>query len=74
MSTITEEVRDVDRRVWLAGWGHQVALAADGSSALALADAFQPECAIVDLSIARDERDGTGASSPPAVSSGAAAA
>ena len=30
------------------GWGHEVALAADGPSALSLAEAFQPECAIVD--------------------------
>jgi two-component system, chemotaxis family, CheB/CheR fusion protein len=33
------------------GWGHEVAVAADGSSALTLAEAFQPECAIVDLSM-----------------------
>ena len=33
------------------GWGHEVALAADGPSALSLAEAFQPECAIVDLSM-----------------------
>jgi CheY-like chemotaxis protein len=33
------------------GWGHEVAVAADGASALSLADAFQPECAIVDLSM-----------------------
>ena len=32
-------------------WGHEVALAADGPSALSLADTFQPECAIVDLSM-----------------------
>ena len=32
-------------------WGHEVAVAADGPSALSLADAFQPECAIVDLSM-----------------------
>ena len=34
-------------------WGHEVALAADGPSALSLAEAFQPECAIVDLSMPR---------------------
>ena len=32
-------------------WGHEVAVAADGPAALALAEAFQPECAIVDLSM-----------------------
>jgi CheY-like chemotaxis protein len=32
-------------------WGHEVAVAADGRSALALAETFQPECAIVDLSM-----------------------
>ena len=32
-------------------WGHEVAVAADGPSALALAETFQPECAIVDLSM-----------------------
>jgi CheY-like chemotaxis protein/two-component sensor histidine kinase len=32
-------------------WGHEVATAADGPSALALAETFQPECAIVDLSM-----------------------
>jgi len=32
-------------------WGHQVAVAADGPSALSLADAFQPECAIIDISL-----------------------
>ena len=33
------------------GWGHEVAVAADGPSALSLAETFQPECAIVDLSM-----------------------
>ena len=32
-------------------WGHEVALAADGLSALSLAEEFQPECAIVDMSM-----------------------
>ncbi len=32
-------------------WGHEVAIARDGPSGLALAEAFQPECAIVDLSL-----------------------
>ena len=33
------------------GWGHEIVVAADGSSALSLAEVFQPECAIVDLSM-----------------------
>jgi CheY-like chemotaxis protein len=33
------------------GWGHEVAVAVDGVTALSLADAFDPECAIVDLSM-----------------------
>ncbi len=32
-------------------WGHEVAVAADGPSALSLAETFQPERAIVDLSM-----------------------
>jgi CheY-like chemotaxis protein len=32
-------------------WGHEVAIVRDGPSALALAEAFQPDCAIVDLSL-----------------------
>ena len=32
-------------------FGHEVALAKDGPSALALADSFQPDCAILDLSL-----------------------
>jgi len=32
-------------------WGHEVAVAADGPSALSAAETFQPECAIVDLSM-----------------------
>ena len=32
-------------------WGHEVAVAVDGLSALALAETFQPQCAIVDLSM-----------------------
>ena len=32
-------------------WGHEVALAADGARALSLAEEFQPECAILDLSM-----------------------
>jgi CheY-like chemotaxis protein len=32
-------------------WGHDVAVAADGASALSVAETFLPECAIVDLSM-----------------------
>ena len=32
-------------------WGHEATIARDGPSALALADVFQPECAIVDISL-----------------------
>ena len=32
-------------------WGHEVAIAKDGPSALLLVEAFQPECAIVDISL-----------------------
>ena len=32
-------------------WGHEVAVAVDGLAALSLAETFQPECAIVDLSM-----------------------
>ena len=32
-------------------WGHEVAVAADGDTALTLAAAFQPELAILDLSL-----------------------
>ena len=45
-----EEIRASISRL-ARGWGHEVAVAADGSSALSLAEAFQPECAIVDLSM-----------------------
>ena len=45
-----EEIRASVSRL-VRGWGHEVAVAADGSSALSLAEAFQPECAIVDLSM-----------------------
>jgi CheY-like chemotaxis protein len=33
------------------GWGHEIAVAADGLTALSVAEAFQPESAIVDLSM-----------------------
>jgi two-component system CheB/CheR fusion protein len=45
-----EEIRTSISRL-VRAWGHEVALAADASSALALAEAFQPECATVDLSM-----------------------
>jgi two-component system CheB/CheR fusion protein len=47
-----EEIRTSLARL-VRNWGHEVALAADGVSAVSLADAFQPECAIVDLSMPR---------------------
>jgi len=45
-----EEIRVSIARL-ARGWGHETAVAADGSSALSLAEAFQPERAIVDLSM-----------------------
>ena len=45
-----EEIRASIARL-ARGWGHETVVAADGSSALALAEAFQPERAIVDLSM-----------------------
>ena len=45
-----EEIRMSISRLARA-WGHEVAVAADGASALSLAETFQPECAIVDLSM-----------------------
>ena len=35
----------------IRSWGHEVAVASDGPSALSLAEAFQPECGIVDISL-----------------------
>jgi len=35
----------------IRSWGHEVAVASDGASALSLADAFQPECGILDVSM-----------------------
>jgi CheY-like chemotaxis protein len=35
----------------IRSWGHEVAVASDGPSALSLADAFQPECGILDVSM-----------------------
>jgi two-component system CheB/CheR fusion protein len=45
-----EEVGESIARL-VRSWGHEVAVARDGPSALLLAEAFQPECAIVDLSL-----------------------
>jgi CheY-like chemotaxis protein len=45
-----EEMRKSVSRL-VRAWGHEVALAADGPSALALAETFQPECAIIDISM-----------------------
>ena len=45
-----EEIRSSLTRLARA-WGHEIAVAADGSSALSLADTFRPDCAIVDLSM-----------------------
>jgi len=42
-----EEIRTFLTRL-VRDWGHEVAIAADGLTALSLAEAFQPECAIVD--------------------------
>ena len=45
-----EEMRTSIARL-ARSWGHEVAVAADGPSALSLAETFQPECAIVDISL-----------------------
>ena len=45
-----EEIRTSLTRL-ARSWGHEIAVAADGPTALSLAEAFQPECAIVDLSM-----------------------
>jgi len=45
-----QEIRGSVARLARA-WGHEVAVAADGPSALSTAETFQPECAIVDLSM-----------------------
>ena len=45
-----EEIRtSVARLVRI--WGHEVAVASDGPSALSLAESFEPDCAVVDLSL-----------------------
>ena len=53
-------------------WGHEVALAADGPSALALAESIPARVRHRRYLNAGHERDRAGSSSPPAVSSGAA--
>ena len=45
-----EQIRASISRL-VRAWGHEVAVAVDGLTALSLAEAFQPECAIVDLSM-----------------------
>lgn len=45
-----EELRTSVSRL-VRSFGHEVVVAADGSTALSLAETFQPECAIVDLSM-----------------------
>ena len=45
-----EEMRKSVSRL-VRAWGHEVAGAADGPSALSLVDTFRPECAIVDISM-----------------------
>jgi len=45
-----EEIRTSLTRL-VRSWGHEVAVAGDGPSALSQAEAFQPECALVDLSM-----------------------
>jgi len=45
-----EEIRKSVARL-VRSWGHEVAVAMDGPSALSLAETFQPECAVVDISL-----------------------
>ena len=45
-----EELRRSITRL-VRAWGHKVAVAADGPSALAVAEAFQPDYAILDISL-----------------------
>jgi two-component system, chemotaxis family, CheB/CheR fusion protein len=45
-----EEIRKSVARL-VRSWGHEVAAANDSPSALSLAEAFQPDCAVVDLSL-----------------------
>jgi len=50
---IVDDHKEVSESVarLVRSWGHEVAIARDGPSALALAEGFQPEYAIVDLSL-----------------------
>lgn len=45
-----EEIRTSVARLARA-WGHEVAVASDGPSALVLVDAFKPDCVVMDLSL-----------------------
>ena len=45
-----EEITTSLRRL-IGLWGHEIAVAEDAASALALAAAFQPDCAIVDIGL-----------------------
>ena len=45
-----KQVRDSIARL-VTSWGHEVALANDGPTALLLADKFKPDCAVVDFSL-----------------------
>ena len=45
-----KQVRDSVARL-VRSWGHEVAVANDGPTALLLADEFKPDCAVVDISL-----------------------
>jgi PAS domain S-box-containing protein len=45
-----EEMRSSIRRL-VRAWGHDVAVAADGPGAITVAHTFQPDCAILDISL-----------------------
>jgi CheY-like chemotaxis protein len=45
-----EEIRMSISRL-ARSWGHETAAAGDGESAVSLAETFQPDCAIVDVSL-----------------------
>jgi len=45
-----KQVRDSVARL-VRSWGHEVAIANDGPTALLLADEFKPDCAVVDISL-----------------------
>ena len=50
---IVDDHKEIRKSISLlaSAWGHEVAVAGDGPTALSLATAFQPECAIVDISL-----------------------